>query len=736
MAVAAVVAYHLGRLPGGFLGVDVFFVVSGFLITRLLLAEHERTGVIGLRRFWLRRFRRLVPALVAVLVVVAVASRAWLPGWRLAGVRDDAFAALAYVANWRFVASGQSYFAQGEVASPLRHTWSLAIEEQFYVVWPLAVAVLLRLARRAAPVVRRQVVGVAAAAAGLASAGWMALASGGHGDLSRLYYGTDTRLFALAAGAALACWFDGRAPYVPLHAEKRPVDRWVVAAPLAAVGLAGLALLLATDQRSAYRGPLQVASLLAVALVAGAATGRGRLARCLAWRPLVWVGQRSYGLYLWSWPVQVLAAAHLGLAGWRLDAAVVAAASALAIASHALVETPFRTGRPPRVVALRLWAWRPPQVGRPAARFAPPAIAAVAVVVVLVALAAGAPARPSYLAVRDDQVLDAALAPPVAPPAADDDQVAVLSARAEAAAPTLAPSSTVVVPSAPSPTTALAPAPQPPGPFDPDAPVVLDPTAAAPPSSARGRPLHVLVTGDSVGWSIGWNVRGRLADGTRVDDRALIACGVVPPRRAVRDRRRRAAGLPVALRPGWAGRGPRPPGPARRGAPVGGGVGGLRPGGRRHPPRGRVRRLRRPPGVPAAAADRHLPRPWRPRRPACGAVLRAAGPVARRRAGRPGPGGLGERADPPRRRAQPRLGAAHRPDAHALRRRWSGPHRHPGRDRPARGRHPPQRAGRRVVLGSLAVGPAGGGVPARRALRLRRPSGTGRSDSPPSGPSR
>ncbi|HWJ96947.1 MAG TPA: acyltransferase, partial [Acidimicrobiales bacterium] len=130
VAVLAVVAYHLDELPGGFFGVDVFFVISGFLITRLLLAERERNGGIALGSFWIRRFKRLVPALFVVLVAVSLGSRLWLPAWRLGQIRWDALAGLGYVANWRFVLSGQSYFSSGLAPSPLRHTWSLAIEEQ------------------------------------------------------------------------------------------------------------------------------------------------------------------------------------------------------------------------------------------------------------------------------------------------------------------------------------------------------------------------------------------------------------------------------------------------------------------------------------------------------------------------------------------------------------------------------------------------------------------------------
>ncbi len=223
VAVAAVVAFHLGRLQGGFLGVDVFFVVSGFLITRLLLGEWDEHGRIDGRAFWARRFRRLLPALLVVLAAVAVASRAWLPAWRLADIRDDALAALAYVANWRFVLSDQSYFARGIGPSPLRHTWSLAIEEQFYLLWPVLVLGALALARRRAPDARR-VVGAVAAVGAVASAVWMAVAAGrpgGHRPQPRLLRHRHPGLRPPGRGLARHLVGPGHRP-VPAQPSVRP----------------------------------------------------------------------------------------------------------------------------------------------------------------------------------------------------------------------------------------------------------------------------------------------------------------------------------------------------------------------------------------------------------------------------------------------------------------------------------------------------------------------------------
>src|SRR5919107_2026204 len=157
LAVAAVLAFHGGVavLHGGFLGVDAFFVLSGFLITSLLFAEHASTGRIDLRAFWARRARRLLPALLLVLAVVLPLSRWAMPPEELAALRADALAALAYVANWRLMDRGGGYFAETAAPSPLQHTWSLAIEEQFYLVWPLLVVALLLATRRIAGMARR-----------------------------------------------------------------------------------------------------------------------------------------------------------------------------------------------------------------------------------------------------------------------------------------------------------------------------------------------------------------------------------------------------------------------------------------------------------------------------------------------------------------------------------------------------------------------------------------------------
>jgi len=200
VAVGAVLLFHGGVtwMRGGFLGVDIFFVLSGYLITTLLLVEWGRTRHIRLLAFWARRARRLLPALALLLVGVVLFGLLVAAPETLDRLRDDALSSIGYVANWRFIASGQSYFDQFVEASPLRHSWSLAIEEQFYLLWPLVLLVLLRWRPRLSSLARLF------AAGAIASALLMAVLVDPEGDPSRVYYGTDTRAQALLVGATLA----------------------------------------------------------------------------------------------------------------------------------------------------------------------------------------------------------------------------------------------------------------------------------------------------------------------------------------------------------------------------------------------------------------------------------------------------------------------------------------------------------------------------------------------------
>jgi peptidoglycan/LPS O-acetylase OafA/YrhL len=296
IAVIAVVGYHVGWLRGGFLGVDVFFVLSGYLITTLLLRELNRTGRIDLGQFWARRARRLFPA-VLFLLTVCVAEVAHSGAIATYSARRaDIVSTLFYYANWHFIATDQSYFAAYAGVSPLRHMWSLAIEEQFYLVWPLLVSgVFLVHQRRAALLFT--ILG-----AGLASVIAMAYEFD-RTDPSRAYFGTDTRVHVLLAGAAFSVVLV-RHPSLLANRVLRRVDRW--GAPVV-VGLVGIAFALLSDQSPFYYrgGSLLFAIATVLLLFSVELRPHAALARVLSAQPLRWIGQLSYSLYLWHWPIIV-----------------------------------------------------------------------------------------------------------------------------------------------------------------------------------------------------------------------------------------------------------------------------------------------------------------------------------------------------------------------------------------------------------------------------------------------
>jgi peptidoglycan/LPS O-acetylase OafA/YrhL len=308
IAVIAVVGYHLGIswMPGGFLGVDLFFVISGFLITRLLLGEQAQTGGIALGAFWIRRFRRLVPPLVVVVATSVAATWLWGVPEQWNAVRGDTFAALGYVANWHFILTDVSYFDTLLGPSPLRHIWSLAVEEQWYVIWPLVMTAIAPVA------VRRQRLGsmsVAVFVAAALSATWMAVLYD-PADLSRVYYGTDTRAQQLLVGAGLA-WVTVAAPR---RFEAAALVRHRLGFALALIGFFAATLLVSDDTPWLYRGGFLGVSIVAAALVAGASVpgAEGPLG-WLAARPIVAIGRRSYSLYLWHWPVIIFVGPPMGL---------------------------------------------------------------------------------------------------------------------------------------------------------------------------------------------------------------------------------------------------------------------------------------------------------------------------------------------------------------------------------------------------------------------------------------
>ena len=341
VAVVGVVAHHLGYLPGGYLGVDLFFVLSGFLITSLLLAEIGRSGSVSLRAFWARRARRLLPAMLVLVAAVGLYGATVAASSELAKLRRDGLAALLYASNWVQLASGENYWDKFTRASPLRHFWSLAIEEQFYVVWPLVALAVASVSRRPA-----RLLGVLCTLGAALSMGaaihWFDASEGS----LRLYYGTDTRIGAILLGGAVACVMHQSATSRGDRSSApfgQPVQI-AIGVVVAGLGLAWWRLE-GTDPLL-WRGGIAACGVATVSLVAVAASRRSSwLQTVLAWRPLRWFGTISYGLYLWHWPVIVVLDQQR--TGWSrpvLDAVRVALSLALALVSLVVVEQPIRRG--------------------------------------------------------------------------------------------------------------------------------------------------------------------------------------------------------------------------------------------------------------------------------------------------------------------------------------------------------------------------------------------------------
>ena len=343
LAVGLVVVYHLlpDRLPGGFIGVDVFFVISGFLITTLLLREVRRNGYMNMPTFWLRRIRRLLPALVLVLLVCT--ALVWIVdvtrgGDLRVGLGRQVLGGLTFTTNWVEIAHGTSYFDQNQpvLYKPL---WSLAVEEQFYLLWPPALALMLVLSARWRP--RLLIV----LGLGVGSALWMAVLYFTAEDVTRPYYGTDSHLFGLMAGVLVSFWWMSRGSWL----RSRAWWRWRGPAGLAA--LAGVLLLsrvMPEDRAVTYLGGLVLASVLTAVVIASLLPGRTWLHTLLELRPMEWVGERSYGLYLWHWPVLLLMLAALpaqeagSLGYWMLRLVAVVLTVVVAELSYRWVETPIR----------------------------------------------------------------------------------------------------------------------------------------------------------------------------------------------------------------------------------------------------------------------------------------------------------------------------------------------------------------------------------------------------------
>lgn len=365
LAVLAVLLFHGGVswAPGGFLGVEVFFVLSGFLITSLLVSEWQRSSTIGLGGFWARRARRLLPALFCLVAAIGVYYVCAGGSQAVPGLKGDGISALAYFSNWHQILAGANYFAASGPVSPLQHTWSLAIEEQFYLVWPLVVlGVLWTAGRRSGgaggvgnghprvghrPLVALLVLSLLGA---LASTLDMALLFDGGRNLNRIYYGTDTRASGLLIGASLAIGLaivrgGGGLERVRVTRISR---RLIGGAALVALALTltGMALVNGSTPWMYPYGLLGLDVAVTQLIFAAVAQPACLSSRLLAAPPLRELGKISYGVYLWHFPLFLwLSAATTGVGGVRLLAVRLAVTLAVSVASYVLIEQPIRQRR-------------------------------------------------------------------------------------------------------------------------------------------------------------------------------------------------------------------------------------------------------------------------------------------------------------------------------------------------------------------------------------------------------
>jgi peptidoglycan/LPS O-acetylase OafA/YrhL len=368
IAVLAVIIYHadVSLLVGGFLGVDVFFVLSGFLITSLLIDELTKTNTVDRARFYMRRIRRLMPALFLVLFFSVLVSGLFVLDAAY-HVRRDLPWAMTFVLNWSYLFFEQSYFVNISRPPLLQHLWSLSVEEQFYVIWPIMLIGLYKV--KIGNLSPRTKIFIASSVLAIASTAWMVHLSVANGfpipnDPSRVYFGTDTHAMGLLVGcAAAALWRSERLN------ERLTPDRAAAMNGLGLLSIAGLAyffLFVSELNEFLYRGGFLVLSILTAILVVIAAHPGLKFGQRLGNPVLKWFGDRSYGIYLWHWPIFVLMRSGIDIQWPDPIAFVVKVSIVLVIAdlSYRYVEMPIRNG----AIGSRLSVWRAAGVPRPQAR--------------------------------------------------------------------------------------------------------------------------------------------------------------------------------------------------------------------------------------------------------------------------------------------------------------------------------------------------------------------------------
>jgi peptidoglycan/LPS O-acetylase OafA/YrhL len=409
IAILAIMAFHSGVSGldvGGYFGVDAFFVLSGFLITLILLQEWNRSQAIRLGRFYAGRARRLIPGLLVMLISVALFVVFVAPAGQYPGFRDDALSVLGYFSNWHFLSTGANYFARTAAPSLLTHTWSLAIEEQFYLVWPPIVVAVLWLTRLQRT--RGLTVLLCLSLSGvLASCGWMTLLYRAGASQTRLYYGTDTHAQSILVGCGLAVVLTmikerrGLNSLVPVAQSAKVRQTLSIVGVVAAFGLAWQWTHVGNSDPFAYQGGYLLGALLtALVLASVSCAPSGPLAVVLSMRWIRYVGTISYGMYLWYFPVfQYVDGSRTGQTGLSLFGIRVGVDMAIATCSFFLIERPVRLGTFFRLQGTdRVLQWRSLGV----------LFMAVTATVVVVAVTTTGTSAP----IRDPVALAAAASPP------------------------------------------------------------------------------------------------------------------------------------------------------------------------------------------------------------------------------------------------------------------------------------------------------------------------------------